>query len=106
MKKYTIESAEYAKGDSGYPALMATINGVQTNLAGRKLTLLNAGVVPLDNDELGETVEFMLNGNPTTLNNCTKDKRIVQLVKNFNNLPSGAPYGKFDLKTLKLESVK
>jgi len=104
MKEYSIESAEYVEGDSGYPALIAVINGVETNLADRKRTLLNAGVVVFDEDGLGEKVEFLLYGNPTTLNNCTKDERIVQLVKNFNNLPSDAPYGKFNLETLELES--
>jgi hypothetical protein len=106
MKKLTIESAEYAKDSYGYPALFVKINGVSVNLAFGKRTLLEDGIVCLEKEGLGEKIEFTKNGQRISLNNCTQDKRIVQLVRNFNEIidsEEDIPCGIFDLKTLKLK---
>jgi hypothetical protein len=106
MKKLVLESAEYAKDSYGYPALFVKINGVSVNLAFGKRTLLEDGIVCLEKEGLGETIEFVKDGQRVSINNCTQDKRIVQLVRNFNKIIDSKekiPTGMFDLKTLKLK---
>jgi hypothetical protein len=106
MKKLTIESAEYAKDSQGYSGLYVVINGISLNLGFAKRTLLEDGIVCLHGYGLGETIEFVKDGQNISISNCTRDERIVQLVRNYCEIMDSdedIPCGMFDLKTLKLK---